>query len=206
MRARAVNRRLVALVVGALATLGLAGCAGSVRYTDLEQARIDEYERAAQQVLRSRGIEGPPPAVRVATDPPLASVGRPAGYYTDRTSFPDLGRPGSIVVNRAAVSDDYIAQAVLSQELAHYVLGHGGDRCRDRGHECEVEARITSVELLMTGWGLEYAEAVRLQYAYLKSVVLAAQRGEVAGVPDQREPCRELEEFAARFKTPGTCE
>jgi hypothetical protein len=37
-------------------------------------------------------------------------------------------------------------------------------------------------------------------------VVLAAQRGEVAGVPDPSEPCRELEEFAARFKTQGTCE
>jgi hypothetical protein len=199
MRERTANRRLVGLLAGALAALGLAGCAGPVRYTDLEQARIDEYERAAQQVLRSRGIEGPPPAVRVATDPALTSAGRPAGYYTARTSLGDYDRPGSIVVNRAAVADDYIAQAVLSQELAHYVLGHVGGRCQDRRHECEVEARIASVELLMTGWGLEYTD-------YLKSVVLAAQRGEVPGVPDPSEPCRELEEFAARFKTQGTCE
>lgn len=206
MGRRVVDRRLVGLTTVALVALGLAGCARPIRYTDPEQARIEEYERAAEQVLRSRSIDGPPPAVRVGSDQALSNAGRPAGYYTDRASFRDFGRPGSIVINRAAVSDDYIAQAVLSQGLAHYVLGHGDGRCRDRRYECEVEARITSVELLMTGWGLEYADAVRLQYAYLKSVVLAAQRGEVPGASDPGDPCRELQEFAARFKTSGTCE
>jgi hypothetical protein len=95
---------------------------------------------------------------------------------------------------------------VLSQELAHYVLGHVDARCRDRHLECEIEARIASVELLMTGWGLEYSEAIRLQYAYLKSVVLAAQRGEVPAAPGRTDPCRELQEFAARFKASASCE
>lgn len=202
---RTVDRRLVGLTV-ALVALGLAGCARPLRYTDPEQARIDEYERAAEQVLQSRGIEGRPPAVRVGSDPTLSNAGRPAGYYTDRASFGGFGRAGSIVVNRAAVADDYIAQAVLSQGLAHYVLGHADGRCRDHRLECEVEARIASVELLMTGWGLEYADAVRLQYAYLKSVVLAVQRGEQPGVSNQGDPCRELQEFAARFQMSGTCE
>ncbi len=58
----------------------------------------------------------------------------------------------------------------------------------------------------MTGWGLEYSEAIRLQYAYLKSVVLAAQRGEVPAVPGRTDPCRELQEFAARFKASASCE
>jgi hypothetical protein len=127
------------------------------------------------------------------------------GYYSDRSSFRDAGRT-SIVVNHAAMADDFIAQAVLSQELAHYVLGHVEDRCRDRRVECEIEARITSVELLMTGWGLEYSEAIRLQYAYLKSVVLAAQRGDVATAPGRSDPCRELREFAARYKATASCE
>jgi len=110
------------LGAGLAAALGLAGCAtGSGAYTEPEQARIDAYERAAEQILQSRGMKGPAPAVRVGTDPSLAGAGRPAGYYTDQ------GR--RIVVNRAAVADDYIAQAVLSQELAHYVLGHADGLC-----------------------------------------------------------------------------
>jgi hypothetical protein len=187
------------LGVGLAATLALAGCAtGSGAYTEPEQARIDAYERAAEQILQSRGMKGRPPAVRVGTDPSLAGAGRPAGYYTDQ------GR--RIVVNRAAVADDYIAQAVLSQELAHYVLGHADNACRERRLECEIEARIASVELLMTGWGLEYSDAIRLQYAYLKSVVLAAQRGEVPATPGKSDPCRELQEFATRFKAQASCE
>ena len=187
------------LGVGLAATLALAGCAtGSGAYTEPEQARIDAYERAAEQILQSRGMRGPAPAVRVGTDPSLAGAGRPAGYYTDQ------GR--RIVVNRAAVADDYIAQAVLSQELAHYVLGHADNACRERRLECEIEARIASVELLMTGWGLEYSDAIRLQYAYLKSVVLAAQRGEVPATPGKSDPCRELQEFATRFKAQASCE
>jgi hypothetical protein len=187
------------LGVGLAATLALAGCAtGSGAYTEPEQARIDAYERAAEQILQSRGMKGRAPAVRVGTDPSLAGAGRPAGYYTDQ------GR--RIVVNRAAVADDYIAQAVLSQELAHYVLGHADNACRERRLECEIEARIASVELLMTGWGLEYSDAIRLQYAYLKSVVLAAQRGEVPATPGKSDPCRELQEFATRFKAQASCE
>ena len=187
------------LGVGLAVALGLAGCAtGSGAYTEPEQARIDAYERAAEQILQSRGMRGPAPAVRVGTDPSLAGAGRPAGYYTEQ------GR--RIVVNRAAVADDYIAQAVLSQELAHYVLGHADNACRERRLECEIEARIASVELLMTGWGLEYSDAVRLQYAYLKSVLLAAQRGEVPATPGKSDPCRELQEFATRFKAQASCE
>ena len=187
------------LGAGLMAALGLAGCAtGSGAYTEPEQARIDAYERAAEQILQSRGMKGPAPAVRVGTDPSLAGAGRPAGYYTDQ------GR--RIVVNRAAVADDYIAQAVLSQELAHYVLGHADGACRERRLECEIEARIASVELLMTGWGLEYSDAIRLQYAYLKSVLLAAQRGEVPATPGKSDPCRELQEFATRFKAQASCE
>jgi hypothetical protein len=192
------------LGAGLLAAIGLAGCAtGSGAYSEPEQARIDAYERAAEQVLQSRGMRGPAPVVRVGTDPSLAAAGRPAGYYTDQGRAP---RPGMIVVNRAAVADDYIAQAVLSQELAHYVLGHADDACRERRLECEIEARIASVELLMTGWGLEYSDAIRLQYAYLKSVVLAAQRGDVAVAPGKSDPCRELQEFATRFKASASCE
>ena len=187
------------LGAGLAVALGLAGCAtGSGAYTEPEQARIDAYERAAEQIFQSRGMKGPAPAVRVGTDPSLAGAGRPAGYYTDQ------GR--RIVVNRAAVADDYIAQAVLSQELAHYVLGHADGACRERRLECEIEARIASVELLMTGWGLEYSDAIRLQYAYLKSVLLAAQRGEVPATPGKSDPCRELQEFATRFKAQASCE
>ena len=186
--------------------VGLAGCAtGSAGYSEPEQARIDAYERAAEQVLQSRGMKGPAPVVRIGTDPVLASAGRPAGYYTDRSGVRDAGR-ASIVVNQAAMADDFIAQAVLSQELAHYVLGHADDRCRDRRIECEIEARIASVELLMTGWGLDYSDAIRLQYAYLKSVVLAAQRGDVPVAPGRSDPCRELQEFAARYKAQASCE
>src|SRR6185503_3274170 len=112
---------------------GLAGCAtGSAGYSEPEQARVDAYERAAGQILQSRGMKAPAPVVRIGTDPTLAGAGRPAGYYTDRSGFRDAGRPGSIVVNHAAMADDFIAQAVLSQELAHYVLGHVDDRCPDR--------------------------------------------------------------------------
>jgi len=192
------------LGAGLLAAIALAGCAtGSGAYSEPEQARIDAYERAAEQVLQSRGMKGPAPVVRVGTDPSLAVAGRPAGYYTDQGR---AARPGMIVVNRAAVADDYIAQAVLSHELAHYVLGHADGACRERRLECEIEARIASVELLMTGWGLEYSDAIRLQYAYLKSVVLAAQRGDVAVAPGKSDPCRELQEFATRFKASASCE
>jgi hypothetical protein len=186
---------------------GLAGCAtGSAGYSEPEQARVDAYERAAGQILQSRGMKAPAPVVRIGTDPTLAGAGRPAGYYTDRSGFRDAGRPGSIVVNHAAMADDFIAQAVLSQELAHYVLGHVDDRCRDRRIECDIEARIASVELLMTGWGLDYTDAIRLQYAYLKSVVLAARRGDITVVAGPSDPCRELQEFAARYKATASCE
>jgi hypothetical protein len=189
-----------------VAATGLTGCAGRVQpYSDPEQARIDEYERAAGQILRSRGIDGPPPVVRIGSEPELVSAGRPTAYYTARAGFRDVGRPGAIVINRAVVADDYIAQAVLSRELAHYVLGHADGRCQDRRHECEVEANITSVELLMTGWDLSYSDAVRLQYAYLKSVLLAVQRGDASAPAGPRDPCRELQEFAARFKASATC-
>lgn len=195
--------RRVALVVA----LGLTACAAPLRsFTDLEQARIDEYERAAGVILHSRGIEGPPPAVRVSDEPALAAKARPAAYFTPRAGFGDLGRPGRIMINRAALADDFIAQAVLSHELAHFVLGHGDGRCQSRRHECEVEAHVTSVELLMTGWDLDYGDALRLQYAYLKSVVLAVRREETTPSPDVGDPCRELEDFAARFKTSGACD
>jgi hypothetical protein len=193
-----------ALVVALAA--GLAGCAtGSPGYSEPQQARIDAYERAAEQVLQSRGMKGPAPVVRIGIDPTLTAAGRPAGYYTDRSGLRDAGR-GRIVVNHAAMADDFIAQAVLSQELAHYVLGHADDRCRERRVECDIEARIASVELLMTGWGLDYTDAIRLQYAYLKSVVLAAQRGDVAVAPGRTDPCRELQEFAARYKATASCD
>lgn len=199
--------RVLGLLAAAVAAVSLTGCAAQLKpYTEPEQARIDEYERAAEQVLRSRGIEGRPPVVRIGADPALMSASRPAGYYAARTGVADLGRPGRIVINRAVIADDYIAQAVLSRELARYVLGHADGRCQDRRHECEVEVNITSVELLMTGWDLSYADAVRLQYAYLKSVVLAVQRGDPPVTPSQRDPCRELQEFAARFKASATCD
>jgi hypothetical protein len=187
-------------------TLGLTACAAPLKpYNDLEQALIDEYERAARQILQSRGIDGPPPVVRLSDDPALSGMARPAASFTRRVGLGDLGRPGRIMINRAVVSDELIAQAVLSHELAHFVLGHGDGRCHDRQHECEVEAHVTSVELLMTGWDLDYSDAVRLQYAYLKSVVLAVRREETTS-PGPRDPCRELEEFAARFKTSAACE
>ncbi len=195
------------LMAAAVVVLGLTGCASQLKpITDPEQARIDEYERAAELILRSRGIDGPPPAVRIGSDPALVNAGRPAALYTPRTGLGDLGRPGRIMINRAVIADDYIAQAVLSQELAHFVLGRADARCQEHRHECEVEASITSVELLMTGWDLSYADAVRLQYAYLKSVVLAVQRGDAAALASERDPCRALQEFAARFKTSATCE
>lgn len=189
------------------ALLAVTACAAPLSsFSDPEQGRIVEYERAARQILQSRGIEGPPPAVRIGEDPALVSLARPAAFFTPRTGLGDLGRPGRIVINRAVVADDYIAQAVLSHELAHFVLGHGDGRCQGRRHECEVEAHVASVELLMTGWDLEYSEAVRLQYAYLKSVVLAVRREEGALSGAVGDPCRELEEFAARFRTSGTCD
>jgi hypothetical protein len=194
--------RLLPLV----ATLGLTACATLPAFTDLEQARLDEYERAARQVLASRGVEGPPPAVRIGESPALATMARPAAHYTARPGFRDPDRPGRILVNRAVLADDYIAQAVLSHELAHFVLGHRDGRCEGRRHECEVEAHVASVELLMTGWDLDYSEAVRLQYAYLKSVVLAVRREEGGPSGDAGDPCRELEEFAERFKVPAACE
>jgi hypothetical protein len=195
--------RHVALAVA----LGLTACAAPLRsFTDLEQARIDEYERAARQILESRGIKGAPPAVRVSEEPALAAMARPAAYFTPRTGFSDLGRPGRILINRAVVADDLIAQAVLSHELAHFVLGHGDGRCQSQRHACEVEAHVASVELLMTGWDLDYGDAVRLQYAYLKSVVLAVRREEPNPSRAAGDPCRELEEFAARFKTSSACD
>ena len=190
-----------------MAVLALTACAAPLKsFTDPEQARIDEYERAARQVLESRGIKGLPPAVRVTAEPALATMARPAAYFTPRTGFGDLGRPGRIMINRAVVADDLIAQAVLSHELAHFVLGHGDGRCQSHRHECEVEAHVASVELLMTGWDLDYADAVRLQYAYLKSVVLAVRREEASPARAAGDPCRELEEFAARFKTSSACD
>jgi hypothetical protein len=197
----------VGLLTVALAVLGQAGCAAQLKsYTEPEQARIDEYERAAEQILRSRGIEGRPPVVRIGDDPALMNTSRPAGYFVAQTGLSDLGRPGRIVINRPAIADDLIAQAVLSRELARYVLGHTDGRCQDRRQECQVEASVTSVELLMTGWDLSYADAVRLQYAYLKSVVLAAQRGDPPIASGSTDPCRELQEFAARFKASATCD
>jgi hypothetical protein len=198
------------VVVGlaAVLALGLAGCAGRVSppYSDGEQARLDEYEQAAGRILKSREIGGRPPIVHVGSDPALVNAGHPAAYYRPRAALADLGRPGTIVINRSVLADDYIAQAVLSHELAHFVLGHTDDRCRDRQHECEVEAYVGSVELLMTGWGHSYADAVRLQYAYLKSVVLAVQRGEATVARGHIDPCRELQEFSTRFQASATCD
>jgi hypothetical protein len=200
--------RVVAGMAAAALALGLGGCAAGLRppYTDPEQVRVDEYERAAERVLRSREIEGRPPVVRVSADPALVNAGHPAGYFAPRTGLADVGRPGAIVINRTVLADDYVAQSVLSHELAHYVLGHADGRCKDRQHECEVEAYVTSVELLMTGWGQSYSDAVRLQYAYLKSVVLAVQRGEATVARGHGDPCRELQEFAARFQATATCD
>src|SRR4029450_13400582 len=126
--------------------------------------------------MKSREIGGRPPAVHVGSDPALMNARHPAAYYQRRTTLAGIGRPGAIVVNRPVLADDFIAQAVLSHELAHFVLRHTDDRCRERQHACEVEAYVASVELLMTGWGHSYSDAVRLQYAHLKNVVLAVQR------------------------------
>jgi hypothetical protein len=107
-----------------VAVLGLTACAAPLKsFTDLEQARIDEYERAARQVLESRGINGLPPAVRVTAEPALATMARPAAYFTPRTGFGDLGRPGRSMINRAVVADDRIAQAVLSHDWCKFPCG-----------------------------------------------------------------------------------
>lgn len=194
--------------VTAMLTLEIAGCAARVTppYSDAERARVDEYEKAAERVLKSREIAGRPPTVQVGSDPALVNAGHPAAYYQARVRLAGKGRPGAIVINRPVLADDYIAQAVLSHELAHFVLGHTDDRCRVRQHECEVEAYVGSVELLMTGWGLSYADAVRLQYAYLKSVVLAVQRGDATVAHGHVDACRELQEFSVRFQTSATCD
>src|ERR1700674_5451922 len=106
--------RHVVLVVA----LGLAACAVPLRsFTDLEQARIDEYERAARQILDTRGIKGEAPAVRIDEEPALSAMALSAAFFTPRTGFSDIGRPGRILINRAVVADDLIAQAVLSHEL-----------------------------------------------------------------------------------------
>jgi hypothetical protein len=201
------TRPMLAALIAVLA-LDLSGCAARMTppYSDAERARVDEYERAAERVLTSREIAGRPPSVQVGSDPALVNAGHPAAYYQRRATLVDLGRPGAIVVNRPVLAEDYIAQAVLSHELAHFVLGHTDERCRDRQHDCEVEAYVTSVELLMTGWGHSYADAVRLQYAYLKSVVLAVQRGDATVAPGHVDPCRELQEFSTRFQASATCE
>jgi predicted SprT family Zn-dependent metalloprotease len=207
MPRRTWTSQVVAALTAVLA-LELAGCAPRMTppYSDAERARLDEYEKAADRILKSREIAGRPPAVRVGSDPALVTAGHPSAYYERRTSLADVGRPGTIVVNRSALADDYIAQAVLSHELAHFVLGHTDERCRDQQHDCEVEAYVGSVELLMTGWGHSYADAVRLQYAYLKSVVLAVQRGEATVARGHVDPCRELQEFSARFQASATCD
>jgi hypothetical protein len=188
--------------------LGLAGCAGRMTspYSDAERARLDEYEKAAERVMKSREIAGRPPVVGIGSDPALENAGHPAAYYERSARLANAGRPGTIVVNRSALADDYIAQAVLSHELAHFVLGHTEEGCRERRHDCEVEAYVTSVELLMTGWGHSYADAVRLQYAYLKSVVLAVQRGEATVARGHVDPCRELQEFSTRFQASASCD
>ena len=104
------------MVAALTAMLALAGCAGRITppYSSAEQARIDEYEKAAEQVLASREIAGPPPKVEVGSDPALMNAGHPAAYYRRRTGPAGVGRPGTIVVNRPVLADDYVAQAVLS--------------------------------------------------------------------------------------------
>src|SRR3981081_2368240 len=98
--------RHAALVV----VLGLTACAAPLRsFTDPEQARIDEYERAARQILESRGIQGPPPAVRVSSDPALAAMARPAASFTARTGFGDLDPPGRLMINLAAIAGHLIS-------------------------------------------------------------------------------------------------
>jgi len=190
-------RVLAHVTVALLVVVTAAGCAApAVSYSEGEQARIDEYDRAAQRVFRSRDIAGPWPAVRVGWEGDLWEQGRPPAYYSTKTGFADYGRPGVIVLNRRALADDFVAQAVLSQELAHFVLKHDADdRCRDRQAECDLEARVTSVEILMTGWDMSYNDAVRLQYAYLKSAVRR-----------QTSVCPELQGFASRYELTATCD
>ena len=93
----------------------------------------------------------------------------------------DRGR--RIVVNRAAVADDYIAQAVLSQELAHYVLAHDaplpGDSAEEMRHayqERELDANAKSVEILERVGGLSEERALKTVYAYLLGVHWALER------------------------------
>src|SRR5262245_59550939 len=103
---------MVAALMTVLA-LGLAGCARRMPppYSETEQARVDEYEKAAERVLKSREIAGRPPAVHVGSAPVLMNAGHPAAYYQPRTTLAGSGRPGVIVVNRPVLADDYIAQA-----------------------------------------------------------------------------------------------
>ena len=107
---------------------GLAGCAtGSAGYSEPEQARVDAYERAAGQILQSRGMKAPAPVVRIGIDPTLAGAGRPAGYYTDRSGFRDAGRPGSIVR-----CNHRHAGAEVAEHLPEQLPGPGLDGHRDQ--------------------------------------------------------------------------
>src|SRR4029450_4208633 len=119
MLGRRTGHMAAALMAGL--ALQLAGCAGRIPppYSDAEQARVDEYEKAAERVMKSREIGGRPPAVHVGSDPALMNARHPAAYYQRRTTLAGIGRPGAIVVNRPVLADDFIAQAVLSHELAH---------------------------------------------------------------------------------------
>src|SRR5262245_40752245 len=102
---KGTGRGAVVVSLAGVLAVGPAGCAGRVSppYSETEQARVDEYESAAERILESREIGGRPPIVQVASDPALVNAGHPAAYYRPRAGLADLGRPGTIVINRSVL-------------------------------------------------------------------------------------------------------
>jgi len=126
------------LMAAAVLVLGLTGCASQLKpYTDPEQARIDEYERAAQQILRSRGIDGPPPVVRIGSDPALAQAAR----RSSRSSAAARGRTLALSLPRGRRGRPVQAERAALPAFAPFVPATGSSPSR--------RSRLRSVFRLM---------------------------------------------------------
>jgi len=200
MRTTMTKQLTTAAVLSLVAWL-TAGCASQLRpYSDAERAIIAEYDAAAARVLARGGYNWKPPIVRVTSDLNLMVAGHPAAYFSEAVAIVDVGRPGTIFINRDILQVPLGARAVLAHELAHYMAGHTRNPlCKTTPHRCEVEAHVRSVPLLVIGWQMEQREALTLVYNYLRGTTKSYAQGTTTLAKGHASPCQEWRDVAAAY-------
>jgi len=172
-------------VGAALAALVAAGC---TTLTPAQQRSAADVRAMASQTAR---VYGRPPIHFLVTHDP----GGPPGSF----------REGFFAVSVFTLTSPF-RDAIVSHELAHYVLGHaaplpGGSLAEQARNyqQRELDANAEAVRILVRVKGMSEEDALRAMYEYLAGVQRALDLYPSLELRGHLRPCDEIADLLGRF-------